>query len=622
MFDILFGWRKASKCKELIRRVQCRLKLLKNKRFSIVRQLREDVGQLLKLGQEQSAFNRVEQLYKDETIMAAYELLDHFCEFIIIHLSYIRKHKDCPNDINEAVSSLIFASARCGDLPELRAIRKLFGERYGQRFAMTAVELFHGNLVNREVKEKLSIKSVPDDVKHRLVDEIFREYCFKPGPLALEYSSEWQQMQVERSRGDQILDKGLHAYHNLTKRSQMQDSDVKEIEEKAIYIDCDVTSISTSSPKVENSMHGVAEKAKNCAQLGSPYDFTVSSLHTIENQSSRRIYNASLEHKEDRMAASSSESSSHFPEEAVVFYLEDIEEFQSPNSKDGNFQDQRLFMFKSSILAKCERIEDKCVVQYDSLNEKASSVSSRTGRKASGKRLRKRSISRENRSMMDVDWVNYYGESCLSSPSRKHASHRHTKHPKKICTEESQQSYYTLKRSNQPGVVGFGSSILNSACRFDAKKPCCTLEDPCYFCTGDDRDKLRMQYAPLKQKPGKNNGIGAVTAEVSACRNHPSFKQNKLTERKAESPASSKGSCSNVTSPSTRKGIQAPYLRAVTMPLERAKAGSTDNIIRANSCSFQQLNHRNHVHPKLPDYDELEAKFTALKKEYLQNKRH
>lgn len=59
--------------------------------------------------------------------------------------------RDCPNDINEAVSSLIYASARCGDLPELRVIRKLFGERYGQRFAVTAVELFPGNLVNREV---------------------------------------------------------------------------------------------------------------------------------------------------------------------------------------------------------------------------------------------------------------------------------------------------------------------------------------------------------------------------------------------------------------------------------------------------------------------------------------
>ena len=49
------------------------------------------------------------------------------------------------------MSSLIFASARCGDLPELRAIRKLFGERYGQKFAMSAVELYPGNLVNSQV---------------------------------------------------------------------------------------------------------------------------------------------------------------------------------------------------------------------------------------------------------------------------------------------------------------------------------------------------------------------------------------------------------------------------------------------------------------------------------------
>lgn len=59
--------------------------------------------------------------------------------------------RDCPNDVNEAVSSLIFASARCGDLPELPVIRKLFGERYGQRFAVVALELLPGNLVNRQV---------------------------------------------------------------------------------------------------------------------------------------------------------------------------------------------------------------------------------------------------------------------------------------------------------------------------------------------------------------------------------------------------------------------------------------------------------------------------------------
>ncbi|GMI77178.1 IST1-LIKE 10 [Hibiscus trionum] len=75
-------------------------------------------------------------------------MLDHFCEFINIQLPYIRRHRDCPNDINEAFSSLIFASARCAQLP---AIRKLFGERYRHRFETVAIELLPGNLANCEV---------------------------------------------------------------------------------------------------------------------------------------------------------------------------------------------------------------------------------------------------------------------------------------------------------------------------------------------------------------------------------------------------------------------------------------------------------------------------------------
>ncbi|KAK4792175.1 hypothetical protein SAY86_022610 [Trapa natans] len=192
MLGILFGWPKASKCKRLIRRVQCRLKLLMNKRYSIVRQLREDVAQLIRTGYEEVAIDRAQQLFRDESIMTVYELLDHFCEFIIIHLSYIRRHKDCPNDINEAISSLVFSSARCGELPELRAIRELFGERYGDGFIKGALELHPGSLVNPEIRDKLSIASVPEDVKLRLVEEISRDYCLQPEILALEYVPQLQ----------------------------------------------------------------------------------------------------------------------------------------------------------------------------------------------------------------------------------------------------------------------------------------------------------------------------------------------------------------------------------------------------------------------------------------------
>ncbi|KAF9622378.1 hypothetical protein IFM89_031181 [Coptis chinensis] len=88
---------------------------------------------------------------------------------------FISKHLDCPNDINEAVSSLLFASARFGDLPELIKLRKLFSERYGQRFAVTAVELSYGNLVNPQIIENLCTKSIPDHLKLDLMKEIARD---------------------------------------------------------------------------------------------------------------------------------------------------------------------------------------------------------------------------------------------------------------------------------------------------------------------------------------------------------------------------------------------------------------------------------------------------------------
>ncbi|XP_039034112.1 uncharacterized protein LOC120170199 [Hibiscus syriacus] len=221
-FDFLFGWGKASKCKKLIKRVQCHWKLLKNKRLTIVKQLREDLAQLIKLGYEKTAFNRAEQLVKDENIMAVYDLLDHFCEFIYVELSYIRRHKDCPNDINEAVSSLIFASARCAELPELPVIRKLFGERYNHRFAKAAFELLLGNLVNRGIQEKLSVKSVLYDVKNRSIDEIVRDYCLQPEILALAYFPELQRRITDVMSA---YDPSYRALHIPSENGAVEDDD-------------------------------------------------------------------------------------------------------------------------------------------------------------------------------------------------------------------------------------------------------------------------------------------------------------------------------------------------------------------------------------------------------------
>jgi vacuolar protein sorting-associated protein IST1 len=78
---------------------------------------------------------------------------------------------------------------------------------------------------------------------------------------------------------------------------------------------------------------------------------------------------------------------------------------------------------------------------------------------------------------------------------------------------------------------------------------------------------------------------------------------------------------SNVSNPRTNGSLtrietEVPYLRAMTMPQERHRKGK-DKMLRTFSCPYQ---HPNHVHPKLPDYDDIAAKFSALKREHLQNK--
>ncbi|XP_024006124.1 uncharacterized protein LOC18010593 [Eutrema salsugineum] len=192
MFGFLFRrWRKASKCKKLLQQLQSRLKLLKNKKYAISRHLRHDIALFIRINDHTRARLRTKQLFLVENSISIYDLLLHFSDFILLHFSSIRKHRELLNDeINEAVSSLVFASARCGELPELISIRELFVQRYGLNYVTKALQLLQGNFVNFQIKEKLSVTSVSEDSQSKFLDEIANETGLRLEMLRLEYTPE------------------------------------------------------------------------------------------------------------------------------------------------------------------------------------------------------------------------------------------------------------------------------------------------------------------------------------------------------------------------------------------------------------------------------------------------
>ncbi|CAI0442871.1 unnamed protein product [Linum tenue] len=137
--------------------LQSRLRNLKKEREKRVQDRTGRIARFVDDGDVGAAFVAAEQIVRDENAIRILELLYHSCEIVVANLTYIRRHSDCPREINKAVSTLAFAAPRCPDILELWILRQLFFERYGDVAAADAASLegFRGSFVDSEVAERL-----------------------------------------------------------------------------------------------------------------------------------------------------------------------------------------------------------------------------------------------------------------------------------------------------------------------------------------------------------------------------------------------------------------------------------------------------------------------------------
>ncbi|XP_019194328.1 PREDICTED: uncharacterized protein LOC109188208 isoform X2 [Ipomoea nil] len=160
-----------------IKLTKTRVDLIRRKRNAMQKYLRNDIADLLKNDLDMNAYERCEDFLVELNHSRCYDLMDQYCEQISNNLPIMSKQRECPEDCKEAVSTLMFAAARFGDVPELRHLRTVFAERYGN-----ALDCF----VNKEFVEKLKSRKPSKDMKLQLMQVIASEWGIDWNSKALE----------------------------------------------------------------------------------------------------------------------------------------------------------------------------------------------------------------------------------------------------------------------------------------------------------------------------------------------------------------------------------------------------------------------------------------------------
>ncbi|XP_059634971.1 uncharacterized protein LOC132277209 [Cornus florida] len=167
MLDGLLGRGFSCKCKALIKQTRTRIDASRRNKDARQRIMKKDITDLLANGLDINAFGRTEEYIAGLCLLFCYDFIEGSCEFILKQLSVMQKQRECPKECREAVSSLMFAAARFSDLPELRDLRDMFQERYGN-----SLEYF----VNQKFVEKVASKPPTMEEKLQLLQDIALEF--------------------------------------------------------------------------------------------------------------------------------------------------------------------------------------------------------------------------------------------------------------------------------------------------------------------------------------------------------------------------------------------------------------------------------------------------------------
>ncbi|XP_076952034.1 uncharacterized protein LOC143625636 [Bidens hawaiensis] len=197
MLDGLLKSKFYSRCKSEMKLMMKRIEIIRRKRNAMHKFLRNDVADLIRTALESNAFDRVGQLYIDQNLSSCYEFIEESCLLVLSQLSVMNKQRECLEECKEPLSTIMFAAARFADLPELRELRRLFRERYGNNLEP---------YVNQQFVKNLKADPPTTRIKIQMLHEIAMEYSISWDLEHLEHKLSKSMAEIETRKEE--LDHG------------------------------------------------------------------------------------------------------------------------------------------------------------------------------------------------------------------------------------------------------------------------------------------------------------------------------------------------------------------------------------------------------------------------------
>ncbi|KAK9276148.1 hypothetical protein L1049_005679 [Liquidambar formosana] len=166
---------KTAKLKPLVNLAISRVAVLNKQRQTQNSIARSDVVQLLNRGHHEQALLRVDQVIKEQNMLDVLAMMDAYFLLLVDRVNLIEQNRICPDELKEAISSLLFAASRCGEFPELQEIRSVFTYHYGKEFAACAIELRNDCGVSPKMIQKLSTRTASLESRVKVLNEIASE---------------------------------------------------------------------------------------------------------------------------------------------------------------------------------------------------------------------------------------------------------------------------------------------------------------------------------------------------------------------------------------------------------------------------------------------------------------